>query len=192
MTDYSAEIERDAEGRAVRLTFGRIPASEAQGGGEASGVALGQRGQPRGNEKRRDACLCAVCGGQIPARAVKHGSAREYCSPTCRRTAWERAHPERRQKLLPLDPPPAPVPPVADQRLDLAEEGKLKGDNALVLRRLRQGPATTAELAAAAPRSMAIHSRVSDVRDYLKPLGETVTRRRIGPRLHVYEIEVQR
>jgi len=88
-----------------------------------------------------------------------------------------------------LDPAPAPVPPVVDQRLDLAEEEKLRGDNALVLRRLRCGPATTAELAAAAPRSMAIHSRVADVRTYLERHGETVVRRRIGPRLHVYRIE---
>lgn len=73
--------------------------------------------------------------------------------------------------------------------MDLAEAGKLKGDNALVLARLRCGPATTAELAAAAPRSMAIHSRVADVRIYLQALGETVTRRRVGPRQHLYTIE---
>jgi hypothetical protein len=71
----------------------------------------------------------------------------------------------------------------------LDEEGKLRGDNALVLRRLRQGPATTMELQRAAPRSMAIHSRVADVRGYLRPLGETVTRRQLGPRLHLYRIE---
>jgi hypothetical protein len=36
---------------------------------------------------------------------------------------------------------------------------------------------------------MAIHSRVADVRGYLRGLGETVRRRRTGERLHLYWIE---
>jgi len=78
---------------------------------------------------------------------------------------------------------------VQDQRLDVAEEGKLRGDNALILRRLRRGPATTAQLQEAAPRSMAVHSRVADVRAYLQGQGETVRRKRLGPRLHLYYLE---
>jgi hypothetical protein len=126
---------------------------------------------------------CEVCGHLI----TRHSNF--WCSRRCKDRAYNTAHPVTRQRALPFTPSPALLPPVQDQRLTLAEEGKLRGDNALVLRRLRQGPATTTELAKAAPRSLAIHSRVADVRAYLAGLGETVRRRRVGERLHLYWLE---
>jgi hypothetical protein len=153
----------------------------------SQGVRVGDG--PSGGVTRQpddEECLVrCICGKWFEI----HRANQRYCSATCKDRAYNAAHPVTRQRSLPLAPAPAPLPPVQDQRLNKAEEGKLRGDNALVLRRLRLGPATTAELAQAAPRSLAIHSRVADVRGYLRGLGETVRRRRVGDRLHLYWLE---
>ncbi len=153
----------------------------------ASGIARDVGGPSSGVTPQPDAhggffARCS-CGKYFQDTPGKH-----FCSRRCKDRAYNLAHPVVRQSILPLEPAPALQPPTADQRLTKAEEGKLRGDNALVLRRLRSGPATTAQLQEAAPRSMAVHSRVADVRTYLRGLGETVLRRRVGDRLHLYWI----
>lgn len=113
------------------------------------------------------------------------------CSKQCSDRAYNAAHPVSRQRSIDFTPAPAPLPPVVDQRVPIPDCEGLKGQNAAVLARLRLGPATTRELAMVIPESLAIHSRVSDVREYLEGLGETVQRHRLGPRLHLYMIEVK-
>jgi hypothetical protein len=51
------------------------------------------------------------------------------------------------QAHLDFTPPPAPVPPVRDQRVPARELPRLKGMSLRILERLREGPATNAELA---------------------------------------------
>ena len=102
------------------------------------------------------------------------------------------------QASLPLDPAPAPVPPVIDQRVCAADRAKLTGDNARILERLRRGPATGAQLAAwlcdeAGANASAWRTRVSDVRLWLqRHTGETVATRRLRPRVYLYQIEANR
>ncbi|MCE5277177.1 MAG: hypothetical protein ABFD92_16740 [Planctomycetaceae bacterium] len=69
---------------------------------------------------------------------------------------------------------------------DAADKARLTDQNARVLERLRQGPATGVELAAI---SLKYTSRVSEVRAYLARCGMTVVCRRHQGGQSVYLIE---
>lgn len=68
---------------------------------------------------------------------------------------------------------------------DADDTPRLTGQNAQVLDRLRNGPATNRELAAI---SLKYTGRISDVRDYLKPRGYTIVCRKGSGGLNTYEI----
>lgn len=79
---------------------------------------------------------CPVCGIQYEVRR----SNQRYCSSTCKDTAYNRAHPVARQARLDFTP--------ASSELAHAVRGR-ESKAARILARLRQGPATTWELAQA-------------------------------------------
>ena len=120
------------------------------------------------------------------------GKQQLFCSDACRWKAWDKANP--RQRALPLPPPPAPVPPVRDQRVSVADRPRLRGHNARVLDRLREGPATNAQLAALLGPASAWRTRVSDVRLWLeRHEGLTVRAERcVSDGLYLYRLEAIR
>ena len=82
-----------------------------------------------------------------------------------------------------------PLPPVIDQRVPKSDIPRLKGHNATVLARLRQGPATNVELAALLGPGSAWRTRVSDVRLWLeRHTGETVEASQVEGGLWSYRI----
>jgi hypothetical protein len=78
---------------------------------------------------------------------------------------------------------------VIDQRVPAEDVAVLGRHNAIVLARLRQGPATGAQLEQLLGPGSAWRTRVSNVRVWLQHHGETVTARRAAPRLWLYRIE---
>jgi hypothetical protein len=172
MSDYSPEIERDEQGRAARVVFRQDDPQY----GEAPDSGVTPHGDTQAAIPR---CVC----GKPSARKGR------FCSRHCKDRAYNAAHPVARQRPLPLDPEPQPVPPVVDERLDLTEEGKLRGDNALVLRRLRLGPAYGRDLERLLGPGSAWRTRVSDVRRWLRREGETIRAHREASRLWRYQIE---
>ena len=110
-----------------------------------------------------------------------------FCSASCRTRAWK-----ARQAALDFTPPPAPVPPVQDQRVPREERLRLGRMSRAILDRLRMGGATNRELAAMFEPAAAWRSRLSDVRKYLQHQGETVRRRDYPGGLVHYWIEVLR
>ena len=96
------------------------------------------------------------------------------------------------QQALDFTPPPRPVPPVIDRRVPAEDDGKLAGDNLIVLEALRRCAHTGAELEELLGPGSAWRTRVSNVRRWLERRGETVLARRVGPRLWVYSIEGRR
>jgi hypothetical protein len=131
----------------------------------------------------------------VPPPTPQSRHARLYATDACRarvrnrRLAQALAEVEGRQRSLPLDPAPEPVPPVVDQRVPLEDALVLAGHNALVLARLREGPAAGADLERLLGPGSAWRTRVSDVRRWLRRRGETVTATRVAPRLWLYQIE---
>ncbi len=82
-----------------------------------------------------------------------------------------------------------PPPPVIDQRVPESDKTRLKGHNATVLARPRQGPATNVELAALLGPGSAWRTRVSDVRLWLeRHTGETVEATKVEGGLWSYRI----
>jgi len=127
---------------------------------------------------------CAVCGKLITRNSDF------WCSRRCKDTAYNRAHPVARQRALPLSPPPAPVPPVRDQRVSVADRKRLVGHNLAILERLYEGPATNAELAALLGPASAWRTRVSDVRLWVeRHEGWTVVASQVGGGLWSYSLE---
>ncbi len=106
--------------------------------------------------------LCR-CGDRIDEG--KRADAR-FCSDACRFDAWDTKNP--RQKALDFTPPPAPVPPVVDQRVPKQERRRLRRMSRLILARLEQGPASNRELAQMFPPGAAWRTRLSDVRFHLR------------------------
>ena len=109
---------------------------------------------------------CQWCGKDFPEWLRTPG--RRYCSGKCADAAYNRAHPVVRQRALPLTPPPAPVPPVRDKRVSVADRPRLAGHNLRVLDRLKEGPATNVELALLLGPAAAWRTRVSDVRFWVE------------------------
>jgi len=68
---------------------------------------------------------------------------------------------------------------------DCRDRPRLTGQNARILARLREGPATNVELAEI---SLKYTSRVSDVRAYLRPRGEDIVCARGPGGLNSYRI----
>jgi uncharacterized protein YbjT (DUF2867 family) len=132
--------------------------------------------------------LCRECGARVYRRDT------DYCSPRCYDRFYNRAHPVARQRALPLTPPPAPVPPVRDQRVSVADRPRLAGHNLRVLERLKAGPATNAELAVLLGPASAWRTRVSDVRLWLeRHEGMTVRAERcVSDGLYLYRLEAIR
>jgi len=82
-----------------------------------------------------------------------------------------------------------PLPPVIDQRVSKSDSSRLKGHNATILARFRQGPATNVELAALLGPGSAWRTRVSDVRLWLeRHTGETVEASKVEGGLWSYRI----
>ena len=88
---------------------------------------------------------------------------RRYCGPRCYHAAYNRAHPVARQRALPLTPPPAPVPPVRDQRVPRQEQKRLRRMSRLILERVTRGPARASELHAMFPGARSVRTRISEV-----------------------------
>jgi len=88
---------------------------------------------------------------------------RRYCGPRCYHAAYNRAHPVARQRALPLSPPPAPVPPVRDQRVPRQEQKRLRRMSRLILERVTRGPARASELHAMFPGARSVRTRISEV-----------------------------
>lgn len=87
-----------------------------------------------------------------------------YCSRRCKDRAYNLTHPVARQKALPLDPAPAPLPPVRDQRVPRERRPTMSGASLRIYRRLQEGPVSNWELAAMFPPAAAWRTRLSDVR----------------------------
>ena len=129
---------------------------------------------------------CEFCGRPVESARGD----RRHCGPKCYHAAYNRAHPVARQRALPLSPPAAPVPPVRDQRVSVADQPRLRGHNARVLDRLREGPATNAQLAALLGPASAWRTRVSDVRLWVeKHEGWTVLASQVEGGLWRYSLE---
>ena len=125
---------------------------------------------------------CEHCGRDLA------GKQERWCSDACRFRAWDREHP--RQRALPLSPPPAPVPPVRDQRVGVADRKRLVGHNLAILERLKAGPATNAELATLLGPASAWRTRCSDVRIWAeRHLYMTVKAQQIDGGLWLYSLE---
>lgn len=112
-------IERDGSGRPVRLWFG-----PEDGMAPESGVT-----PPVGPQAGHS---CEVCGKQITR------SSAYWCSRRCKDTAYNRAHPVTRQARLDFTPAASELAQALRGRETKAQR---------ILARLRQGPATTWELA---------------------------------------------
>ena len=67
------------------------------------------------------------------------------------------------QASLPLDPAPAPVPPVIDQRVPNLDKPKLCRMSRAILDRVERGPAKASELHAMFPGARSVRTRISDV-----------------------------
>ena len=109
---------------------------------------------------------CPRCGEPIPPGRPGYPRDRLFCSDACRTQFWDAKHP--RQKPLDFEPPTEPalvLNPTAPK------ERKLKMQRAgyLILDRLVQGPATTAELMALIG-SPCYGRRVDELRRYLRVL----------------------
>ena len=124
------EIERDGAGQAVRLWIGRNIPGVAPGPSDSSGsVATLRSGIP-----------CDFCGAEIPL-SRRRGSERRFCSEKCRRDSWEAKHPRVAQPEQPrLD-----FTPAASELAHALRGRETKAQR--IVARLRQGPASTADLA---------------------------------------------
>lgn len=143
-------------------------------------VAVEPVAQSPANRVLGDYRACVVCGTQFLSVRTWH----RCCSDACRAAFYREV-----QGTLPLEV--QPVPPVVDQRVAGDERDALKGHNAAVLARLRQGPATGADLERLLGPGSAWRTRVSDVRRWLERRGETVRTRRLRPRVYVYFLEAK-
>lgn len=144
---YSTEIERDEQGRATRVVSSRVDPHFDDA--PASGVtphASTEDGLPR--------CVC----GKPRARKGR------FCSRQCKDRAYNAAHPVARQRLLLLDPPPAPLIRPRDQRTLPARRRGYSAQAKRIMDRLEQGPVSNAELALMFPPATAWRSRLSDCR----------------------------
>lgn len=95
-----------------------------------------------------------------------------------------------RQKSLPLDPAPAILPPVQDQRVPTRERRRLGGMSLAVLERLREGQVSNRELAEMFPAGAAWRSRLSDCRLWLESHTRETIRCEVRPGgLSLYTIE---
>lgn len=90
------------------------------------------------------------------------------------------------QQALDFTPPPQPIIPVQDQRVPKLEVKRLGRMSQAILDRLRQGPATNAELAQLFPAGAAWRSRLSDCRLWLQKHGETIQTENLGGGLYRY------
>lgn len=91
-----------------------------------------------------------------------------------------------------FDDPPSVAEAFTDAGLTDEARPRLGGQNALVLQRLRQGPATNIELEQASG-SKRINSRVADVRRWLKKWeGATVESTAVDVARGVYRYEIRR
>ena len=82
-----------------------------------------------------------------------------------------------------------PVPPVIDQRVSKSDSARLKGHNAIVLARLRKGPAFNTQLSTLLGPGSAWRTRVSNVRVWLeRHTGETVEASKVEGGLWSYRI----
>ncbi len=105
MTAHATHIERDEQGRAARLIFGPLPASEAQEMNDAPGAvhllcdAPAGQSVPLQRDPERRVCGRVGCGKPLT------GKQERWCSETCRWKAWDAAHPRlpgrTRQAVLP-------------------------------------------------------------------------------------------
>lgn len=144
-------------------------------------IDLAQPSQPRGAQEPREVPQCSVCGKPFPPKAKRGGRPKKYCSDACCRLAWERVHPglravppEARQRTLPLDPEPQPVPPVVDQRVPRQERPRLCRMSRLILLRLERGEALASELQAMFPGARSVRTRISNVNRWLQDRGGRV------------------
>ena len=129
---------------------------------------------------------CEACGRPVESARGD----RRHCSPKCYHALYNRAHPVARQAALPLTPPAAPVPPVRDKRVRVADRKRLVGHNLAILERLKAGPATNAELATLLGPASAWRTRCSDVRIWAKRhLYMTVKAQQIDGGLWLYSLE---
>lgn len=81
------------------------------------------------------------------------------------------------QRALPLEPPPVPVVPVQDQRVQKSEHMRLSGMSLKILELLRrEGRLSNRDLACIFGPGAAWRTRVSDVRLWLQhqPVPETI------------------
>jgi hypothetical protein len=106
---------------------------------------------------------CEECGAQLGGHQEK------YCSDRCRWKAWDKANPRQRQ--LPLDPAPAPLPPVQDPQVPKAERPRLQRMARLIVERVEQGPARASELHAMFPGARSVRTRISDAGRFVSQPG---------------------
>lgn len=91
-------------------------------------------------------------------------------------------------KQLQFLPPESPEDTFTDPGLPKEAKPRLGGQNAAVLARLREGPATNVELEALAGR---VNSRAADVRRWLqKNEGKTIKSEKIDGKKGIYRYEI--
>ena len=117
---FTPHVERDEDGRPARLVFTRAADTVAA-------VSC--------------ACRRPSCEKVVPPQPYRRGEPKAYCSDVCRRKHWDEQHPRVAQpEQARLDFTPAAS--------DLAHAVRGRESKASrILARLRQGPATTWELA---------------------------------------------
>lgn len=96
-----------------------------------------------------------------------------------------------RQASLDFTPPPAPEPPVRDQRVPKPSRRGLQRMSRLILERLREGPALSSELHAMFPGARSIRTRISDVGRWLADHGERLHSEPVGDHAGDWRYEVR-
>ena len=115
------EIERDGTGAAVRLWVS-TPAPET-----VAAVPC--------------ACRRPSCRKPVPPQTVRKGERKAYCSDTCRRKHWDEQHP----RVAVPEQPRLDFTPAASEFAHAVRGRETKAQR--IVARLRQGPASTADLA---------------------------------------------
>ena len=115
------EIERDEAGQAVRLWVS-APAPET-----VAAVS--------------SACRRPSCRKPVPPQKVRRGEERAYCSDTCRRKHWDEQHP----RVAVPEQPRLDFTPAASELAHAIRGRETKAQR--IVARLRQGPATSYDLA---------------------------------------------
>lgn len=100
------------------------------------------------NERRTVAavpgeCKRPSCVASVPPQAFRRGEPRVYCSDSCRRKHWEEQHP--RVKAADPEQPRLDFTPAASQLAHAVRGRETKAQR--ILARLKEGPATSIELA---------------------------------------------